>query len=335
MLSVRVNQLSSSLAVRAAVAFALCFSALVLATPARAANPTFSYPDFSSIAGLRLNGTALQVNSLLRLTPSEPNRIGTVFSTTPIDTQQSFQTSFTIALHDGTEPKPADGMAFVVQNSPLGAGAISPSIGGSLGYNGISPSVAVEFDPYYNFEAADPPRPHISINPGTTGSHVACAVEGTPEGPCTATLPFPLYGAPLHVWLDYEPTTQNLRVFVDPTTTKPAAPLLEKAVPIGALGNSAFLGFTASTGGASAVQEVLSWTVGPEATPQPPPPPPVEKKKTQKPKKKGAGKCKGKSGKKKGKAGKGKRAASSQAKKKGKKGACKPKKSGKGKKKGA
>jgi hypothetical protein len=296
------------------------------ATPA-GAETQFNYPDFSSVAGIQLNGSAKQDVNVLRLTPSEPSKIGTAFSTTTIDPQQSFQTYFGISMHDGTLPKPADGMAFVIQSSIKGATAMSPSIGGSLGYNGITPSMVVEFDPYYNFEAPDPLYPHISINAGTTGAHVACAVEGsTAVPPCTSTLPFPVYGGPLYGWVEYDAASQHLKVFISQSTTKPATALLDQLVAMGPLGTSAYVGFTASTGGASAVQDVLTWRMGPPAaTPTTTTATPHKKKPKQRCSKGKAGKSKGK----------GKASTSAKGKAKGKRcGKKKGHKKGKGKAKG-
>lgn len=300
---------------------------LAISSPAAAA--TFVYPDFASTSGLQLNGSASQAGNVLQLTPAEPNKIGTAFSTSAIDPQQSFQTSFAISMHDGTAVKPADGMALVIQSSLQGASAMSPSIGGSLGYNGIAPSLAVEFDPFYNPEALDPLKPHISINPGTTGAHIACAVEGPAAPPCGASLPFPLYGSPLYVWVDFDSASQHLKVFVSQAPAKPAAPLLDQLVSMGPLGTAAYIGFTASTGGNTAVHDLLSWSFNPPAATTPPATTPT----TTPPGKKTTKKCK------RAKQGKGKKAGASKAQGKAKgKGKSKGKKcgakKGKGKKKG-
>ncbi len=164
---------------------------VALASPAAGANPQFNYPDFSSTAGLQLNGSAAQAGNVLQLTPAEFNRIGTAFSTSTIDPQQSFETSFEISMHDGTDDRqPADGMAFVIQSSPRGAGAMSPSIGGSLGYNGIDPSLAVEFDPFSTSKR----RTHLPayfVNAGTTARHRLRSGEhiGTVRARATGSFP--------------------------------------------------------------------------------------------------------------------------------------------------
>jgi hypothetical protein len=319
----RPRALATSLSVR----LALAASSALLLFAASASAATFNYPDFSSTAGLQLNGSAIQNGNVLQLTPAEPSKIGTAFSTTPIDPQQSFETYFGISMHDSTSIAPADGMAFVIQSSPHGASAMSPSIGGSLGYNGITPSLAVEVDPFHNPEAGDPLYPHVSINTGTTGAHASCAVVNpTPAPPCNAALPFPIYGSPLHTWVRFDAATGHLKVFISQTPTQPSTPILDHPVSMGPLGNAAFIGFTASTGGATAVHDVLNWRLGPEETATAPAPPvgPLKKPKPKCPKGKGKkdkGKAKGKAG------------ASAKGKAKGKgKGKGKGKKCDKGKK---
>lgn len=279
---------------------------LALAAPAGAAS--FNYPDFSSTSGLTLNGSAVQKGNVLQLTPAENSKTGSAFTASPLNPQESFATQFGISMHDSTTfPLPADGMAFVVQSKGPQGGA---GLGGSLGYGEIKPSVAVEFDIFNNI-GTDPPGDHIAImSEGDVVKHLACA---NPSGlsPCTATLPFGLYGAPVYAWVEYDAATQHLKVFAGLTTEKPAAPLLDHQISLAPLGTASYAGFTAATGASNAVHDLLSWKFD-QADPTPAPVPIAEKVK------KAAKKCPlGKKRKK----GKGKKAASaSKAQKKGKKG---------------
>jgi hypothetical protein len=297
-------------------------AALALAAPAGAT--TFSYPDFASTAGLALSAGAVQEGNLLRLTPAQPNKSGRVFRTETIDPQQSFETSFAISMHDSTcclvPLKPADGMAFLIQSKGPTAGE---GIGGSLGYGGIAPSIGVEFDIFYN-AGVDPVTEHVAIaTEGNQGSNLQCANVSGPTPPCTANLPFPLYGAPVYGWVDYDSGTQHLKLFVSQTATKPASPLLDSPVSMAPLGSAAYAGFTAATGSHNAVHDVLSgrFTPPPAATTPPATPPST----TPPP---GGGTAKKPCPQKKAKGKKGGKASASQAKAKGK---SKGKKCGKGK----
>jgi hypothetical protein len=299
------------------------FALLALAAPASAAT-SFSYPNFASTAGLTLSANAVQEGSLLRLTKAEGMKSGRVFSTEAINPQESFATSFALSMHDSTccnvpTLKPADGMAFLLQNKGPTTGE---GTGGSLGYGGIAPSVAVEFDIFTN--AGDPATDHVGIvADGNTISHLQCANTSGPAPPCTGSLPFPLYGAPVYAWVEYDATTQHLKVYVSQTTTKPAAPTLDSAVSMVGLGASAYVGFTAATGSHNAIQDVLSWEFNPPQAVVPPPVADPVKKAPKCPKHKG-----------KGKKGQGKKAGASQSKGKAK-GKGKGKKCGKKKGHGA
>jgi hypothetical protein len=328
----RTSGLAPSLSAPLSIALALCsLFALALAAPAGAAAPYFNHPDFSSTAGLQLNGDAKQEGNLVRLTPAEPNKRGAIFSATQVNPQESFENDFAISMHDSTcceNPpglglKPADGMAFVIQSQAIDAGE---GLGGSLGYSGITPSVIVEFD-IFNNVGFEPLTDHISImKDGNGGVHLQCANAG-PTPTCSSNLTFPLYGAPVYGWVEYDAATQHLKVWASQTAAKPAAPLLDYPISLASLGSAAWVGFTAATGSHNAIQDVLSWRQGTLGSLAPPPPLPPGKPAAKCPKPK-----KGKKGK--GKAKKGK-ASVSKAGKKGK-GKSKGKKCGakKGKKKG-
>ena len=78
----------------------------------------------------------------------------------------------------GSNDGGADGMAFVLQNLDTGQG----STGGGLGYGGgapISPSMAIEFDTWYN-GGTDP----AAVAPPSTDDHIAFVENGN-----TSTMP--------------------------------------------------------------------------------------------------------------------------------------------------
>ena len=78
-----------------------------------------------------------------------------------IDLRFGFYFEFDLLLGDKNEG--ADGLAFVIQDSPAGFAAFGRE-GSGLGYDGIRPSVAIEFDTYYNgFPQRDVPEDHTVI----------------------------------------------------------------------------------------------------------------------------------------------------------------------------
>lgn len=279
---------------RGALVAALAAAAASLwlaATPVGAASP-ISYPNFSSVAGLQLNGFATQNGSELEMTTATPGEQASAYSTTPVDPTQSFSTSFELSMSNSNSVYPADGIAFLIQSDSITA-VSNATLGGAIGYQGISPSLAVEFD-IYNGDPGDPGAPNVSqgddhvgiTENGNPASYLACAtVVSPPTSPCTASLPsgIPLYGAPVFAWIDYDATAGEISVYLSPNSTEPASPTLSAAVNLASLlgaSNPTYAGFTAATGSYDAEQDVLSWQLayagqpgGPPAPPAPPSPP--------------------------------------------------------------
>ncbi len=247
-----------------------------LAARAEAA-PAIDYPGFSSTVGLSLNGEATQNGAALRLTPAERGKSGTAFSDTEIQTTASFEAEFELLMHESnTEASDggigvADGMGFVLQ--PGSAESVGES-GGDLGFAGITPSADVEYDIFddYFYNPPDPAVPYVSfMKDGNVLEHLA--ESETP-------LKFPLYGAPVWSWVDYEVATHLVSVYAAPTDSKPATPLFTYTVNLAELLGSeyTFAGFTAGTGSGDAAQEVLNWqlTSSAQAKTEPVPAPPTQ-----------------------------------------------------------
>src|SRR4030095_1052781 len=121
--------------------------------PSLSASADITYNDFSSTAGLQLNGAAAQVGNALRLVPSVLNSGGSAFtpSQVPLGGLNSFSTYFQFRITDpqgivDEDGSGADGLVFVVQTQNNNVGGA----GGGIGYAGITPSVGIEFDTYNN-----------------------------------------------------------------------------------------------------------------------------------------------------------------------------------------
>src|SRR5262249_20369956 len=123
-------------------------------------------------------------------------------------------------------------------------------LGGSLGYGGLTPSVAVEIDTFDN-GAIDAGTNHVGIDVNGDGNSAAkIAVPGRFDD-----------GNLWSAWVDYNGTVLEVRV--SSTGVRPAAPTLSLAIDIPAtLGSSAgFVGFTAATGSAFENDDIVSWTL--------------------------------------------------------------------------
>jgi hypothetical protein len=117
-------------------------------------SPVLGYPPFpaSADSGLQTNGSATVLSdgtNFLQLTPSNFFEDGSAWYTTPVVVTGGFTTTFKFQLSPTAGTCPADGIAFVIQNSDAGTSALG-AVGGSIGYTNITNSVAVEFDTFTN-----------------------------------------------------------------------------------------------------------------------------------------------------------------------------------------
>ncbi|GAA0454740.1 hypothetical protein Ade02nite_03250 [Paractinoplanes deccanensis] len=239
-------------------AFALSIAAALSPSGAMAASddPLIDYETFKGAsATLDRNGSADLIWSsgskvdqrVLRLTAGGYKQMGSAWSTQKIDVTQSFESTFKVYLHHGRPG--ADGIAFVVQSkSPRALGGW----GGGLGYRGIKPSVAVEFDTWQN--TSDP-----------SSNHLAVVLGGNPDFQAgTAEAGIPLYGKPFSARVEYDAEESMLRVYVKSLSAGSEEQLaLEHEVNLAdeVEDSEAWAGFTAGTGTALSKQDVYSWSL--------------------------------------------------------------------------
>ncbi|GAB6163629.1 hypothetical protein JCM12298_27890 [Desulfothermus naphthae] len=224
---------------------------------------TVTFNDFSNSSNLQLNGNASITNGILRLTPDQGEKRGSAFYKTPIFISDYFSTKFTFQIHDGgyNGQDRGDGFAFVAQISSNGTSALGAG-GGGLGYKGISPSIAVEFDTFKNDNYSDPSKYHVGLdlNGNMTSVKTTDVVSSS------------LYSnnSNRYAWIDYDEGW--IKVYLSNSNNKPDNPTL--SYEIGNLGNyeNVYVGFTAATGGAYEIHDIISWeftTQKPVAAPLP------------------------------------------------------------------
>jgi Legume lectin domain len=226
------------------------------------------FSNFSTTTGLQLNSVTMRTTSadgpVVRLV-SGSNDVGSMFTTTARNVASGFSTAFSFRLsdrggsYDGIAVG-ADGLVFVVQQvGPTALGSAGEYLGyGSAGSNKIVTSLGVEFDTYKNTSATnDPSSNHIGINLNGTITSVATA-NISPDFDSTGT------GTKWTSWIDYNGSTLEVRV--SNSGTRPISANLAYAITSSAfqttLGSntSAFIGFTAATGGAFAKHDIVNWT---------------------------------------------------------------------------
>jgi gliding motility-associated-like protein len=195
-------------------------------------------------ANFVFNGNAVVTNSPeVTLTIDQGNLFGTMWSNQEILFNEDFliESELFFGLNDWG----ADGIAFVLQPQSSNAGGL----GGGIGYASISPSIAIEFDTYYN-SGSDP----------LTNDHVAIIKNGQPFllGPHSEFItPIDIGNVENGQWhtatFQWTASTQKLKLIFD------GVQLFDVTINLGAIfpnNNSVFWGFTSATGGANNLHKV-------------------------------------------------------------------------------
>ncbi len=207
----------------------------------------FNFVNFTDLSNLQLNGASAGVNGRLRLTPDQPWQAGTAFldQALAIDGDTDFSTQFQFQLSQGDGVGGADGFTFLLQSGELDA---LGSAGSSLGYAGISQSLAIEFDTYKWKELNNN---HVAVlTNGNTTNHLAI---GSPAIDLNG-------GDIINAWIDYDGSTDQLDIYVSDNNVQPVGPVLSYDIDLDAvLGPTAYAGFSGGTGGLTNVQEILNW----------------------------------------------------------------------------
>ena len=205
---------------------------------------------FAATTGLALNGKAALDSSRLRLTDGGAGEKASAWYTTPVNVQ-AFTQDFSFQLTSAQ----GDGMAFVIQNagtSALGSG------GEYLGYSPIGTSVAVKFDLYNN----------AGEGPDSTGLYVQGATPTVPALDMRSSGVNLHSGDVFNVHMSYDGTTLSMTI-TDATTQQSFSAAWTIDIPSTVGGTTAYVGFTAGTGGATAIQDVLNWSFASQSTSAP------------------------------------------------------------------
>ncbi len=260
------------------VRLALAIS-LTAATLSAQAADVLVFNDFSSTAGLQLNGHAAQVGNVLRVTPAVDNRAGSVFSTQAVSLADnaSFSTRFSFRFSspdagfcDGSPICGADGLVFVLQTVSNNVGGV----GGGIGYYGLQKSVGIEFDTWNNGSDAS----IQDINSNHVGLNVGGSLKSLVSVP---VLEADLNGGDIwNAWIDYDGGSHLLELRLSRGAARPTTALLShtRDLALDLQSTNAFVGFTSGTGLSHADHDLLSWTLRndfdpidvPTAVPAPP-----------------------------------------------------------------
>ena len=201
-------------------------------------------PQEQNFEGVTI-GSAHREGNKIFLTHNAYGERGAVWSQEKVDLTKDFTVKANLYL--GDRPQGADGIAFVIQNSPQGRNALGMG-GGGLGYRGITNSFAVEFDTWKN--------------PGEiNGNHIGFDVNGKGHREVATSekayaLPQPLESGreiPVTIKWDYKGNNRaEVTVNIFNQTYKYAIDNILEVFG----GTQAYIGFTGATGGERNLQYV-------------------------------------------------------------------------------
>ena len=198
------------------------------------------------------NGLATLVDPVLhqyRLTLNQGGTIGygTVWYQNKLDLRNDFTVSGQVYLgtNDGWG---ADGIAFVLQSLSVNAGGA----GGGIGYYGVKPSFAVEYDTYSNFESNDPYEDHSAIQ---INGEVAHNATNTVIGPkiFSTNIENGLWHDVKYTWTA---ATKNFQVFWEGSSTPFFSINYDISANVFSGSPFVYFGFTAAVGAAVNEQSV-------------------------------------------------------------------------------
>ena len=241
------------------------------------------FPDFSGVVcngpDLTCNGNAALTTTadgrVLRVTPNLFTQSGSAFSTNQITlgSGATFSTFFQFRFTQPGGIAPADGITFALQtviNAAVGSG-------GGLGYLGLSPSVAIEFDTYDNGGCDGNSSNHIAIdingnitNCSSQSDQALVNVGGNQICDFGIATTYSRSGCMSNgdlwsVWIDYDGTDLHVAIAdggAGGTLIRPATNIIDNyAVNIGSIlgQNTAFVGFTAGTGSGTENHDIKDW----------------------------------------------------------------------------
>lgn len=211
----------------------------------------FNFKNFKNVSKLTLNGGAEKEGNALRVTSADNfDQPGSAFYFKPINIKSdtSFETNFQFRLQPDSVGQ-LSGITFILQNDPRKDNALGEENGFTLGYQGISESVAVEFDAFDSSDTNDPNDNHIGVNQNGDINSLTTVLANQALGS----------GELLYAWVNYNGKNDKLDVFLSNTQKKPRNPLLSTFIDIKeVVGSKAYVGFSGGNSEDS-TQEILKW----------------------------------------------------------------------------
>ena len=205
----------------------------------------------AQVTPYHLNGSAYKENcNCYTLTTADNNKSGSIWNINKIDLNQGFDFKFNVFL-GCADLTGADGIVFVLQPISTSIG----TLGGGIGYEGVTPSVGVILDTWQNFNNNDPAFDHISIHQNGNIDHLS---PNNLAGPVQAVAGSDnIEDCKWHTFrIVWDPAAKILRADIDGVervrTTVDMVNKIFNGDP------RVFWGFTAATGGANNHQRICT-----------------------------------------------------------------------------
>ena len=198
-------------------------------------------------SSLSLNGSASVSGSTLVLTDGGTGEAGTAWNKTAVKIN-GFDTQFDLVMPTSN----ADGFTFTLQNSPKTQNALGGNTSG-LGYQFITSSVAVAFNLY---QTGVTNAQTVGVYTGGASPVGGNAIDLNGTGINLHS------GHAFHVEIGYQGTTLGVKI-TDKVTGASVTESFAVNLPSNVGGSTAYVGFTGSTGGQTAIQNISNWTYTP------------------------------------------------------------------------
>jgi hypothetical protein len=202
---------------------------------------------------LQLNGTAVLASSGHITLTTDLNQAGSAFIPTPyaFGPTGAFGVFFAYRARPSTT-SPADGLAFVVQNTESGPAFLGFS-GSGLGFftETTVPAIGVTVDYFANAITGSAP--------GTLAIAAPAGIELAQTVPTPPVFGGQGVGGIRYVWVDYGNAANLMRVYYSSTPARPTTPTLQMTLPqdLSSLcGGQIYLGFSGGTGELDSIQSL-------------------------------------------------------------------------------
>jgi hypothetical protein len=213
-------------------------------------------------------GTASKIDNYIKLTNPIKWDGGSIWLKNRFSVKQDFATTFKFRYKNGNDNgnddgslPGADGLAFVMQNHNYPVLGVK---GGSIGYTGITNSMAIEFDLYKN--PWDPDGNHIAVQ--SMGSE-ANQPDHTKYNSCmgiTNNIITIQQDSMYFAKIEYDWGAKTLKIYFDSTGKFESPVLTIPNIDIASNlqleeGEYVYIGFTAGTGEAYQEHDLFDWTI--------------------------------------------------------------------------